>query len=64
MVVRGGLLAFFPFNARGGHFDPTSALLSYSAQAHFLSYSAWAPLLVNGLGPDHLYSLGYGLGSQ
>ena len=55
MVVRGGSLAFFPFDARGSHFDLSSAVLSYLARA---------PLLVNELGPDHLYSLESRLGSQ
>ena len=54
MAVRGGSLAFFPFDVQGGHFDLPSA---------FLSYFTRATLLVKGLGPDHLYSLGFGPGS-
>ena len=55
VVVRGDSLAFFPLDAPGGHFELSSAHLSYLAQTS---------LLVNGLGPVHPYLLRFGPGSK
>ena len=71
LVVRGGSLAFpkvvlssylswlsevacLPF-PEGGHFELSSALLSFFA---------YAQMLVTELGSDHAYLIGYGSGSQ
>ena len=47
LVVRGSSLAF----SRGGHFELLSALLSFSVRVQ---------MIVIGLGPDHVYSIGSG----
>ena len=51
LVVQGSSLAF----SRGGHFELSSVPLSFSARTQ---------MLVTGLGPDHVYSIGFGSGSQ
>ena len=59
LVVRGSshhyqVRAYCP-TSRGGHFELSSAILSFSTRAQ---------ILVVGLGPDHAYSIGSRLGLQ